>query len=627
MLNPYCVLSVHITGAPPESEITLRWLPDVQKLLSATMDDGHMQLHDRLRCSEDDIRKWSDKAQSVRAQIATRDRRLAAELQELGQDLLGLLSACQEGGRGVRAKEVFEACCTLVKRAAQDQQRKARCRSLALELKIDHPPLAQLPWELMCERGDLSEFLLTISGSSVVRIIPSDQSLACAAPRIEPPLKVLVIVACPVRLSNKYFDGIDTYSIYEDLRKIQEDSKKNGFPIEFDFHTKVNHSRLSELLKGNHHVLYFIGHGEKLRHPQTDVDEVALLLEDGTRVRSAEPLFFRELNRMLRQSSIRVAVFSSCDSASSRPDEFFKSAAQVLLPSVSAVVAMQSKVPTTTAAAFDVAFFSELAQWSPIETCVAKGREAIIELLNQESGGHFRHCADWAIPVVFRDNSSEPLVDPFVPVPAGKYELGPPPKHAPQAPFRQREEISLECRFEVMRWPVTNLEYARFLRDTNHKPPRDWIRDGAWCSFPDPEGPNHPVVGVSFWDAESYCQWAGLDLPTADELEIAFRAGSTANYPWGNDPDFQKCNTKENTKGVTTSVFAFPFGKNAWGLWDTVGNVYEWTKTGHTDECVILGGSYLHPSEFALPFLRSMADRSKAYPVVGFRCVRRSRAG
>jgi len=117
--------------------------------------------------------------------------------------------------------------------------------------------------------------------------------------------------------------------------------------------------------------------------------------------------------------------------------------------------------------------------------------------------------------------------------------------------------------------PVTNEEYAEFVKETGRKPPKDW-KDGTY-----PKGKeNHPVVKVSCEDAEAYCKWltkkdgtATYRLPTAEEWEIA--AGHMPK-----DADFN-CGENDGTTPVTQYAKTLA----ACGAVDMWGNVWEWTST------------------------------------------------
>ena len=121
----------------------------------------------------------------------------------------------------------------------------------------------------------------------------------------------------------------------------------------------------------------------------------------------------------------------------------------------------------------------------------------------------------------------------------------------------------------------------------------DWRAGASWKH---PEGPgssiegkdDHPVVHVSWYDAQAYAEWAGKRLPTEAEWEFATRAGKDEElYIWGMDDTSEEappCNiwqgkfpyqsAKKDGSYGTTSVKKYP--ANAYGLYDLVGNVWEW---------------------------------------------------
>ncbi|WP_271952256.1 formylglycine-generating enzyme family protein [Ruegeria faecimaris] len=179
--------------------------------------------------------------------------------------------------------------------------------------------------------------------------------------------------------------------------------------------------------------------------------------------------------------------------------------------------------------------------------------------------------------------------------------------------------------FRIGATTVSNLQFQDFVEDTGyiteaerigwsfvfwHDVPKDvasplgvdgteWWRhiEGAnWRNINGPGTfetawrPDHPVVQVSWNDAKAYARWAGGRLPTEVEWEHAARGGlGDVKYPWGNmdpnDTDFFPCNIwqgrfpQRNTgaDGYRTTAPAASFEPNGYGLYNVVGNVWEWT--------------------------------------------------
>lgn len=88
--------------------------------------------------------------------------------------------------------------------------------------------------------------------------------------------------------------------------------------------------------------------------------------------------------------------------------------------------------------------------------------------------------------------------------------------------------------------------------------------------------PDHPVVGVSWLDAKTYCEWKGKRLPREAEWERAVRDDDGRRYPWGNalpDPRRHGC---FGGRATTDPVGSYPDGKGPYGHLDLSGNVWEW---------------------------------------------------
>jgi sulfatase modifying factor 1 len=128
---------------------------------------------------------------------------------------------------------------------------------------------------------------------------------------------------------------------------------------------------------------------------------------------------------------------------------------------------------------------------------------------------------------------------------------------------------------------VTNAEYLAFCRATDHPLPEFWGMDEFHSG---PGFPDHPVVGVSWRDAQTYADWAGKRLPTEAEWEYAARGGLVGmDYPCGPEIDPALANyfvrdpaQRDRYIGGTVAVGNYP--PNGYGLHDMAGNVVEYYK-------------------------------------------------
>ena len=126
--------------------------------------------------------------------------------------------------------------------------------------------------------------------------------------------------------------------------------------------------------------------------------------------------------------------------------------------------------------------------------------------------------------------------------------------------------------FWISKFPVTNEQYRRFVEDTGYSAPNRW-KDKYF------NGDRHPVIGVSWEDAQAYLKWAGLRLPTEAEWERAARGGGLTPrlFPWGNTlPNESFLNYMRLNHG-TTAVSQYPKGATPdTEIMDMAGNVLEW---------------------------------------------------
>ncbi|MCG3157257.1 MAG: Hercynine oxygenase [bacterium] len=234
-------------------------------------------------------------------------------------------------------------------------------------------------------------------------------------------------------------------------------------------------------------------------------------------------------------------------------------------------------------------------------------------------------------------------------VPAGPFVLGGEYGHSPQIAL-------LEKGFWIDKTPVTNEQYQHFLKaNPEHRAPQVdemWAKPYNWKGRACPKGyEKHPVVLVSWDDAQAFCQWAGKALPTEQQWEKAARGIDGRRWPWGNMWNRNNCNTAscwaerdlwdfekdwkpwwENEypkkfagQIMTTKVGQFAETFSPYGCLDNAGNVWEWCTDYYDDTKktrVLRGGAwFFHPVGAAcayrfynVPDIRSI--------VIGFRCAR-----
>ena len=171
--------------------------------------------------------------------------------------------------------------------------------------------------------------------------------------------------------------------------------------------------------------------------------------------------------------------------------------------------------------------------------------------------------------------------------------------------------------FEIGKYPVTVQEYQLFVDDGGPQPK---IWDSQLLR------PNCPVVGVSWFDAKAYCDWARVRLPTEAEWERAARGPKGREYPWGNEePDPDLANYRETKLERVSPAGLFPRGSTPDGIADLAGNVWEWVDDWYDDskeERVLRGGSWNYNSANLSASRRNLSPPGYWVDVIGFRCAR-----
>ena len=186
-------------------------------------------------------------------------------------------------------------------------------------------------------------------------------------------------------------------------------------------------------------------------------------------------------------------------------------------------------------------------------------------------------------------NRSADITEPqLVKIPTGKFLMGSTKEQVVQAIMLGAENYLLEREqpqhivelsdYFIGKYPITNREYQIFVFNAKHNPPLGWNGD----QYP-AEKSGHPVVNISWDDANTYCKWLAektkknYRLPTEAEWEKASRGENGLIYPWGVEFDPRKANTSESNVGDSSEVGQFsPNGDSVYGCADMSGNVWEW---------------------------------------------------
>ena len=198
-------------------------------------------------------------------------------------------------------------------------------------------------------------------------------------------------------------------------------------------------------------------------------------------------------------------------------------------------------------------------------------------------------------------------------IPAGEFQMG---SDKGDNNGNSARTVYVEA-FYMDVYQVTVGQYKAFLRDTRYGEP-----DKVSNKFSPTD--EHPVVYVSWHDAEKYAAWAGKRLPTEAEWEKAARGKLVGqNYPWDNVIDPNKANYVTARVGRTRPVGSY--SPNGYGLYDMAGNVWEWCLDACenvTGERVLRGGSWGSPARNLRVYNRSSSTPVYGNAHRGFRCVR-----
>ncbi|HSA64724.1 MAG TPA: SUMF1/EgtB/PvdO family nonheme iron enzyme [Nitrospira sp.] len=246
-----------------------------------------------------------------------------------------------------------------------------------------------------------------------------------------------------------------------------------------------------------------------------------------------------------------------------------------------------------------------------------------------------------------------PAHDEMVNIPAGTFIMGSDRKvdrNAYPAEFPQRK-VYLDA-YEIDKFEVTTVQFLKFVLATNRQPLIDWQYDGG--NFQETMA-NHPVMHVSWFDADAYCTWAGKRLPTSAEWEKAARGEDGRIYPWGNEPaglsraNFGRTGLSGPVRDRPERLLLYPpiisvdkyeNGVSPYGVFQMAGNVAEWTADWYDPayykkapdrnpkgpekgtQRAFRGGGWIDSTPTVRPAQRNGTDPNTKMNWLGFRCAR-----
>ncbi len=230
----------------------------------------------------------------------------------------------------------------------------------------------------------------------------------------------------------------------------------------------------------------------------------------------------------------------------------------------------------------------------------------------------------------------------MVVVPAGRFDMGSPPTEKGRRPLESpQHEVKIDRNFAVGKYEVTLGQFRQFVEETK----RD-MRDMGDCWEEYAPSEQHPVACVSWQEARDYAQWLATKtgkpyrLLTEAESEYAARAGTTTSRYWGNSANAACKFARVSWCGGDGSAPVGQYQPNAVGLYDMLGNVWEWVEdcwndayigapadgsawtSGQCEERVLRGGSFYNKPWNIRSANRNWNYTDFRYTDIGFRLAR-----
>ena len=231
-------------------------------------------------------------------------------------------------------------------------------------------------------------------------------------------------------------------------------------------------------------------------------------------------------------------------------------------------------------------------------------------------------------------------------IPAGEYMMGADDANASKDKHPARK--SHVDAFYIDIHEITNAQFQEFILADGYNTQEYWTKEG-WefiqkerftYVYPTKEiyridqplgfgqnsvsiEPDHPVIGVSWYEASAYAKWTGKRLPSEAEWEKAARGTDARRYPWGDDFDFSKLNYFPHHEKLFP-VGSYPEGVSPYGVFDMSGSVAEWCADNlyNNDKKVVRGGGWNSIRLHLQCTHRVSHPPSHRYYNIGFRCAK-----
>ncbi len=533
---------------------------------------------------------------------------------------------------------------------------------LRVRLHLDsRSEASSLPWELLPHPAVLAangggghvrahnrRFLALDPLTPIVRYVDLDSAEQPLLSGL--PLRVLIVLAAPADLAG--LAPIDADGEWTNLCSALAPLAERGVLQLVRAAVPSLQGLQTQLSTGGFHVLHVVAHG--IMDERMGEGALVLCDEHG----NAQLAAAQQLALLVQgQASLRLAYLSACHGAGTASGSAAAGVAQHIVGAgLPAVIAMQDAVGMEAAQVLARAFYGGIAGYLPVDAALGEARKAawLAGSLRGGGTGDPAHGCDWALPVLFSRSNDNVLMTappstrtevagplaaptpaqpepadllaspdierkPFEPetvlIRAGRFVMGRDPGDGVGTGESPRHTVELQA-YRIGRTPVTNAEYAQFVRETRRAvaPENGW-QLAAVGQMPRPGREQHPIVGVTWDDAVAYCRWLSerstrrYRLPTEAEWERAARGVEGRIYPWGEAFDQQRCNAEPTGVGDVTAVGAFsPAGDTPEGLVDMAGNVWEWTSTAW--------GRDAAAAEYGYPYAAD-DGREDPSPVVG----------